>query len=179
MEISFMKKQVFLHFLFICMGVCQLVAQNQSVSPNASIDTTIKTKPSVNYSQIEGIVYDKNTSKPMPFAYVWIEINGNGYSGSSNKDGVFKFNVHSLFQHNDSIMTVDIIIQSIGFDKRIIKSATIVKGKSLQLNIVELQSENPCNVTSRKFTYDFIGDPDYHRRTTIKREEINGIPKNR
>ncbi|HEX2922140.1 MAG TPA: carboxypeptidase-like regulatory domain-containing protein [Bacteroidales bacterium] len=67
--------------------------------------------PFTAFSQIEGVVLDKETKKPIPYVNIWLEDEDAGTT--SNAEGILEF--------NDSCLTKKIILTSIGYKKEIVE----------------------------------------------------------
>lgn len=162
-------------------SVFTLSVQAQDVIENIQKDTINKVKPTNTSTLLKGVVVDKKTNEPLPFVMIVFEDNGIKQGGHTDFDGYFNIDTRSLFQYNDTTSTITLTIQYVGYKKVILENIKIEKGKILNLGSIQLEEEEELEVIGYVIPnkHDFIGDPNYHRSTTIKSEDINGKPKKR
>jgi hypothetical protein len=145
--------------------------QNESLNP-VHLETQDKTV-------ISGIITEKETGEFIPFANVWIEVEGQMYGTTTDFDGKFNLNLNNI---TTSSITVQLNISFIGYAKYVSSPITLIQGNQINAGTIELEEgarlEGDLIIVGSIRTSPISSDPDSHRKTTFKRKDIERIPRN-
>ncbi len=127
-------------------------------------------------TKIRGVLVDKSTKEPIPFANVYIEIEGLKYGVPSNIDGYFEIKLPFNLS-TKKLTSVNLTISSISYKTVILTITEKMFNKTSNMGVIFLEEEE----------FEIIGiyvdpekpnimDPDNHRKTTIKRSDLAPRP---
>ncbi len=185
-DISFMNTAYYLHpfrrfalALLIVFGssVFILSAHAQDTIAKIQRDTLFSKPESTIPTHIKGTILDEETNEPIVFANVWIENDGQLIGASTDFDGHFVLPISSSIFNKNTALSVNLNVSIIGYEKLTIENIILNIGKITFLDKLYLSLE--YDIMGVFVPYDEntrILDPDHHRSTTIKREEIERFP---
>lgn len=187
-DISFMNTAYYLHpfrrfalALLIVFGssVFTLSAQAQDTIAKIQRDTLFSKPESTIPTQIKGTVIDEKTNEPIAFANVWIENDGQIIGASTDFDGHFVIPISSSILNKNTTLSVNLNISIIGYGKITIGNIYLEEGKIFEINQIKIKENVDLKILGIYIPYNEnirILDPNHHRSTTIKREEIERFP---
>ena len=129
-------------------------------------------------TSIKGLILDKETNEPIPFANIWIEIDGLKIGTTSDLDGHFTLIPIKINSKINTPITLN--ISYVIYKTLKIEGIQLKIGEIYNLGKVYLEEHSTLEMLGMAIPYyhQDILDPDNHRKTTITSGDIERMPRN-